>query len=82
MATSTRNIPANAVISVAPNSKYSGTASMQNNAASWAAIVAHLKANKNVTRAQLTAHLAKTLNHGNFVRYQLGRGNLVASATK
>lgn len=82
MAINTRNIPANAVVSISPASKYVGGNSMQNNGQSWAAVVAFLKANKNVTRAQLTAHLAKTHNHGNFVRYQLGRGNLVAAPTK
>jgi hypothetical protein len=81
MAISTRTIPANAVVSISPTSKYVGGNSMQNNGASWAAVQAFLKANKSVTRAQLTAHLQSTLNHGNFVRYQLGRGNLVA-ATK
>jgi hypothetical protein len=83
MGINTRSIAANAILHITTKgAKYTGGNSMQGNGNSWATCKAYLAKNKQATRAQLTAHLQSSHNHGNFVRYQLGTGCLGFTAPK
>lgn len=80
MQTSTKGLTAKTVIVLTKaghNYKPSAN-SAQNNAASWATVTAHFKANKVVTFGALQALLKAQHNHQNFAGYTVRR-NWVAA---